>query len=200
MSKMKHNQHSQKSLRLKHYDYSQGGGYFVTICTHNRECVLGGLINKEFILSLIGEKAKEFWQEIPMHFENVQLDVFVAMPNHIHGIIIIKDDKNVGVQNFEPLRNKFQHIIPKSLGSIIRTYKSVLTSWCKNNGFANFRWQRNYYEHVIRNEKELKHIREYIQNNPLKWELDRENPKSENFNLDHDSYWSEVYGGQENIY
>jgi len=192
---MKYSQHTRKSLRLKDYDYSQGGGYFVTICTHNRECVLGELINKELILSLIGDKAKEFWQEIPKHFKNVQLDVFAVMPNHIHGIIVIRDEtnKNVGVQNFEPLQNKFQHIIPKSLGSIIRTYKSVLTSWCKNNSFANFKWQRNYYEHVIRNEKELKRIREYIQNNPLKWELDRENSNSKNFNLDHDLYWKDVY-------
>ena len=125
---MKHNQHSRKSIRLKDYDYSQGGGYFVTICTHNRECVLGELINGEFVLSLIGEKAKEFWQEIPKHFKSVQLDEFIVMSNHVHGIIIIKDDKNVGVQKFEPLQNKFQHIIPKSLGSIIRTYKSVSTS------------------------------------------------------------------------
>ena len=190
---MNTNQHHRKSLRLRDYDYSQGGGYFVTICTHHRKCVLSGLINGELILSLIGEKAKEFWQKIPKHFENVQLDVFVIMPNHIHGIIIIKDEENVGVQNFEPLQNEFQHIIPKSLGSIIRTYKSVLTSWCKNNGFANFKWQRNYYEHVIRNEKELKKIREYIQNNPLKWELDRENPISKNYDLDHDVYWKEVY-------
>jgi len=113
---MVHNQRWRKSLRLREYDYSQSGAYFVTICTYNRKCVLGGLIDKGFILSLIGDKAKEFWQEIPMHFENVQLDVFVVMPNHIHGIIIIKDDKNVGVQNFEPLQNKFQHIVPPSLG------------------------------------------------------------------------------------
>jgi len=74
-----------------------------------------------------------------------------------------------------------------------------LTSWCKNSGFANFKWQRNYYEHIIRNEKELNKIREYIHNNPLKWELDRENPKSKNFNLEHDSYWGEVYGRQGKI-
>ncbi len=142
------------------------------------------------MLSQIGERTKEFWQEIPTHFENVRLGVFVVMPNNIHGIIMIN---NIGVQNFEPPQNRFQHIIPKSLGSIIRTYKSALTSWCKNNGFASFRWQRNYYEHIIRNEEELNRIREYIQNNPLKWELDRENPESRNFNLEHDLYWKEVY-------
>lgn len=112
----------------------------------------------------------------------------------MHGIILLTDEtKNVGVQNFEPLQHKFQHIIPRSIGSIIRTYKATVSSWCKNNGFAHFKWQRNYYEHVIRNENELIRIREYVQYNPLNWALDRENPLSTNFNLEHDRYWKAIY-------
>ncbi len=85
----------------------------------------------------------------------------------------------VGVQNFEPLQkqNRFQHTMPRSIGSIVRTYKSSVTHWCRQNGNECFRWQRNYWEHVIRNENKLLKIRQYIQNNPLKWHLDRENPE-----------------------
>ena len=104
---MKHNQRHRKSLRLRDFDYSQGGGYFITICTHNRECVLGELTNGRFILSPIGEEAKEFWQEIPKHFKNVQLDEFIVMSNHVHGIIIIKYDKNVGFKILNPYKTNF---------------------------------------------------------------------------------------------
>ena len=126
------------------------------------------------ILSEIGKIVFDYWFEIPKHFQNVKLDEFCVMPNHIHGILLLN---NVGVQNFEPLRNKFQHIIPKSIGSIIRTYKTAVTHWSKQNDY-NFFWQRNFYEHIIRNENELNEIREYINNNPLQWELDNENPEN----------------------
>lgn len=154
-----------------------------------------GNINSEIAeLFSTGNVAKKFWLEIPKHFQNVELDQFIIMPNHIHGIIMIYDHKPVGVQYIEPLReSKYQHIIPGSIGSIIRSYKSAVTRWCNKNNQQNFQWQRNYYERVVRNENELNQIREYIQNNPLKWELDRENPESKNFNLDHDLYWREIY-------
>jgi len=156
--------------------------------------MLGNIINGLARLFPVGNVAKKFWLEIPKHFQNVELDQFVIMPNHIHGVIMIYDYKPVGVQYIEPLQeNKYQHIIPGSIGSIIRSYKSAVTRWCNKNNHQNFQWQRNYYEHIIRNENELNRIREYIQNNPLKWELDRENPKSKNFNLEHDLYWKEIY-------
>ena len=187
--------HHRRSVRLNHYDYSQPGAYFITICTHNRRCMLGNINSEMAELFSTGNVAKKFWLEIPTHFQNVELDQFVIMPNHIHGVIKIYDHKPVGVQYIEPLQeNKYQHIIPKSIGSIIRSYKSAVTRWCSKNNHQNFQWQRNYYEHIIRNENELNRIREYIQNNPLKWELDRENPESKNFNLDHDLYWKEIYG------
>lgn len=164
-----------RSIRLKDYDYSQAGAYFVTICTYNKECVFGDIKDGKIELSEIGKVASKYWVEIPEHFSCVQLDEFVVMPNHIHGIVIIN---SVGVQNFEPLQHKYQHIIPKSIGSIIRTYKSAVSHWCKTNGYVHFRWQRNYYEHVIRNANDLYEIREYIVNNPLKWDLDTENPQN----------------------
>jgi REP element-mobilizing transposase RayT len=98
------------------------------------------------------------------------------MPNHIHFIITI-----VGVQNFEPLQNNYQKIIAKSIGSIIRAYKASVTTWCRKNGFPKFKWQRNYFEHIIRNEEDHFRIKEYIQNNPLQWNIDEENPKHKNF-------------------
>lgn len=163
-----------RSIRLNEYDYSSPGAYFVTICTYNRKCVFGEVRDERVILSAVGNKAKAFFGRIPEHFENITLDEFVVMPNHLHGIIVIQ----VGVQNFEPLQrhNVFQHIVPKSLGSVIRTYKSVVTRWCRINGHRYFKWQRNYFEHIIRDENDLNKIRDYIRNNPLEWYLDVENP------------------------
>jgi putative transposase len=183
-----------KNIRLRGYDYSQYGWYFITICVYNRYPVLGDVRNATVILSAIGKQADRFWQELPQHFGNVKLDQYIIMPNHVHGVILITDEiKNVGVQNFEPLQHKFQHIIPRSIGSAVRTYKAAVTSWCKNNRFANFKWQRNYYEHIARSEEELSRIREYIRYNPVNWALDRENPLSKNFNIEHDRYWKGIY-------
>jgi len=167
--------HKCKSIRLKEYDYSQAGWYYITICTKDKMCLFGRVVNGKTILNKIGTIVKKHWEEIPKHFCHVELDEYVVMPNHLHGIIIIN---NVGVQNFEPQQNKFQHIIPKSLGSIIRAFKSSVTQWCNKNELKYFRWQRNYYEHIIRSKKSLYNIRQYIINNPLKWELDDEYSES----------------------
>ena len=122
--------HHRRSIRLKGYDYSQSGAYFVTICTQNRACVLGEAVEGEIPLSPVGQIASECWLEVPKHFPNVELDVYVVMPNHVHGILIIHP--LVGVQHVEPLlRNEFQHIIPQSIGSIIRQYKSSVTRLCR---------------------------------------------------------------------
>jgi REP element-mobilizing transposase RayT len=163
-----------KSIRLKEYDYSSPAEYSVTICTKNKECVLSEIANEKVKLSPIGKIAMQCWEEIPQHFPNVELDAFIAMPNHIHGIIII--NPLVGVHNYEPLqRHAFQHTIRKSLGSIIRAYKGAVKTICQNGGYSEFVWQRNYYEHIIRSDKELNNIRDYIINNPLKWFFDKEN-------------------------
>ncbi|MBI4619200.1 MAG: hypothetical protein HY739_03395 [Desulfobacterales bacterium] len=182
---MKYNpeKHHRRSIRLKGYDYSQQGGYYMTIVTQNRECLFGNVADGKMVLNDAGWVAQTCWLEIPNHFPNVHLDAFIIMPNHIHGIIFIIDNemgKSVGVQNFEPLQrsnqNKYQQIISHSIGSIIRGFKIGVTKWFRHNTDIYTVWQRNYWEHVIRDENELNHIREYIINNPLKWESDDENP------------------------
>ena len=173
-----------KSIRLKGYDYSKPGAYFITLCTSDHQCSLGRMENDRIKLLPVGEMVTKFWNEIPQHFEQVELDEYIIMPNHIHGILIIKKYNQVGVQNFEPLHdpnhrqiNRYQHVIPHSIGSIVRSIKSAVTHWCRQNGFPNFRWQRNYYDHIIRDEKELDRIRKYIKQNPKKWQIDDDHPK-----------------------
>jgi len=180
------NVHHRKSIRLKGYDYSHSDSYFITICTKNKENYFGTINNMQMRLSKIGNIANQCWQEIPKHFPIVQLNQYVIMPNHVHGIIIIGGEDNncvdnnaktrvVGVQDFEPLQgkiNKFQHIISNSIGSIIRGFKIGVTKWCKNNNL-DFEWQRNYYDHIIHNEKSYNRISKYITNNPYNWEDDK---------------------------
>jgi len=171
--------HHRRSVRIKNYDYAQDGYYFVTICAKNKIECFGKIINGKMILNEIGKKANQCWLEIPKHFPDVSLDEHIIMPNHLHGIIAIETPMVVGAQNFVPLQreqiNKFQHIVPRSLGSIIRGFKIGVTKWCRDNNHNEFQWQRNYYDRIIRNEKELDKIRKYIFENPLKWELDRNN-------------------------
>ncbi len=161
--------HHRRTIRLKEYDYSRAGVYFVTVCTQDRKCFLGNVGNGTVELSHIGKTAHEFWFEIPKHFKNVQLDAFVVMPNHIHGIIFIDDNCRGGVT--PPPRNP-------TLGQIVAYYKyqtSKIINQIRNT-IGMPVWQRNYYEHVIRNEKELNQTRQYVINNPLQWKFDKENP------------------------
>jgi len=128
----------------------------------------------------MGKTAEKYWMDIPIHYPHMELDKYVIMPNHVHGIINIIDDitigaKNdhpyVGAQNSVPLQNAFQHIIPRSICSAIRGYKIGVTKWVHQNTIINHIWQRNYYEHIIQNDNELNRIRDYIQYNPLNWQL-----------------------------
>jgi REP element-mobilizing transposase RayT len=169
------------------------GAYFVTICAWNKECLFGEIRNGEMLLNEYGKFVMKYWNAIPSHFMNVQCDEFVVMPNHIHGIIFINNcrgevsspfseivapnskTKNAPIQGGEtpPLRKI-------TLGQIAAYFK--YQSAKRINQIRNTPgtpvWQRNYYEHVIRTEKELNQIREYIVNNPMQWELDTENPRN----------------------
>jgi len=182
-----------KSIRLKDYDYSSAGAYFVTICTKDRQCCFGNVNVKDenVELSMIGKIARDVWMEIPETFEDVALDEFVFMPNHIHGIIAIHNNRR-GLINQNPTTNKriIQPIAPEqddrwtlmknpnqTLGKIIRFFKAKSSKLIHDSGFHDFRWQRNYYERIVRNEKELNRIRKYVVGNLLQWELDEENPK-----------------------
>ena len=121
----------------------------------------------------LGRAVEKCWNDIPEHYPHIELDEYVIMPNHVHGILNIIDDVNVGVQNSEPLRNTYQHIIPKSICSAIRGYKLGVTKWARKNTDYFTVWQRNYYEHIIQNKDELHKIRKYIKYNPLNWQIEK---------------------------
>ncbi len=178
--------HHRKSIRLQEFDYSQPGGYFVTLCTHEKVCVFGDVVEDEVRLSSIGIIAKRCWDEIPKHFPMAELDEYIVMPNHIHGIIVLNDhgrdgqlngmNNTVGVEYIQPLPTNFQHVISNSLGSIVRSYKAAVSRECRKQNIYDFSWQRNYYDHIIRDGKDLDRICEYIIENPIKWYLDENNP------------------------
>ncbi len=187
-----------KKIRLRDYDYSKNGYYFITICTKNREEWFGAIESGTMRLSKFGEVARNFWVEIPEHFKEVSAGEFLVMPNHLHGVLIIERNMvgNAYLRAHE--RNAFLHSLQDRtkmlLSKTIQQYKASVTH--KINNLQNdipFQWQRSFYDHVIRNESELSRIREYIQNNPLKWDLDRENLSSRNFDMEHDHYWKEIY-------
>ena len=146
------NIHHRRSIRLTEYDYTTAGYYFVTICTHEREIVL----DNPSTLAVV----EETWSALPERFPSVELDEFVVMPNHIHGIVILRSQRG-----------------PK-LGKVIRAFKSISAiagNRALDRGQRPF-WQRDYYERVIRSETELLAVRQYIRENPLAWDVDPENP------------------------
>ncbi len=169
-----------RSIRLVDYNYSLAGAYFITICIKDRKSILGDIKNGNVDLSPIGEIAHQFWKEIPDHFSYVKLDAFIVMPNHLHGVLILTDHCR-GVQSNAPdltTANYYKSISPKqgTLSVIIRTFKAAVTAQCRRRKYHFPGWQRNYYEHIVRNEDVLGRIREYIVSNPLQWQFDRENP------------------------
>jgi REP-associated tyrosine transposase len=174
-------QRQRRSIRLKEYDYSQEGAYFVTICTHKKMSIF----ENEHISAIV----EKCWLDIPVHFPAVQLDEWVIMPNHMHGIIIINDkckatkyytNSVYNVRRGDPMGRPYIRPpgpAPDSVGTIIGQFKSVVTKRInKLLGMPGARvWQRNYYEHVIRNEDDLNDIRQYILDNPVKWDIDENN-------------------------
>jgi putative transposase len=164
-------QFHRRSIRLQGYDYSEVGGYFITVCTYNRDCMFGSITDDKMSLNNYGKIVEPCWQEIPTHFPHAVLDSFVIMPNHVHGIIIIAN--HVGANNYSPLLADNFHSPSKTIGSIVRGFKIGVTKWFRNNTeFYNI-WQRNYHERIIRNESDLNKIREYIIANPLNWKTDK---------------------------
>ena len=187
--------HHRRSIRLKDYNYSQAGAYFVTICARHRECLFGEIFNEEMALSEMGRIVAEEWKGLESIRNNVVLDVFIIMPNHFHSIIFFTDSigatptaRPIASGNIDGIcgRSKDGRPVgiaptgpaPGSIGAIMAQFKSRVTK--RINQFRNNPgcpvWQRNYYERIIRNDDELSRAREYIVNNPMKWELDKENP------------------------
>ncbi len=181
--------HRRRSIRLAGYDYTQNGAYFVTICTYQRRCLFGEIVGEEMQRNWCGEIAAACWQAIPNHFAAVKLDAFVVMPNHVHGIILIDTPDStmesaqgdgVGAQHAAPLRTHPHVVQSGSLSAIVRSYKSAVANQinaCHQTPGKRI-WQRNYYEHIVRNDRALNAIREYILFNPAHWAFDRENPES----------------------
>ena len=167
--------HHRQSIRLKDYDYSQYGYYYITICTKNRKCYFGQITNGKMELSQIGEIVCHEWIKTPQIRKNIKLDKWIVMPDHFHAIVVIENDNvvdHVGACRGMPLQ-QFSQPKSQSLSMIINHFKSAVKRWCNKNDFEYFQWQTRFYESIIRNKKQLNAIREYIINNPLKWELDR---------------------------
>ncbi len=194
------------SIRLRNYDYTSNGVYFITICSYQREQIFGSILENQMKNSTIGQIIQGCWNEIPLHFQNVQLDSLVIMPNHIYGLILIhpptilaKHEPNptVGARHaspsqsndilsqarkelaLSPLRtntNVVSGVPARSLGAIVGSFKSAVTKRSRialNNDILQV-WQRNYFERVIRNDRELNGVRDYIAHNPQNWLFDFE--------------------------
>ncbi|MBN1197023.1 MAG: hypothetical protein JXA62_06425 [Candidatus Aminicenantes bacterium] len=186
------NKHNRRSIRLRGFDYSSVGAYFVTICTHKHKCVFGEVINSQMVLNDAGMMVQEVWDQIRGNYTGVETDEFVIMPNHIHGIIVLvgaaprgrPDGYHACAENEYGATGQPQGVAPTlSLPDVVLRFKTMTTKRyadsVKEYGWPSFPgklWQRNYYEHIIRNEIEWKHLREYIINNPVKWECDRNHP------------------------
>jgi putative transposase len=187
--------HHRRSIRLKEYDYSQAGAYFITVCAWKKENIFGEIKNGEMLLNEYGQIVHGHWDAIP-GLNNAEIDEFIIMPNHIHGIVSLS---NVGAQFIAPFRKTttekqgVMNIAPTeyngskqgainhapTVGEIVRAFKARCThaiNKLRNTPGVPL-WQRNYYEHIIRDDRELYAIREYIRYNPLKWDEDEENPK-----------------------
>ena len=153
-----------KSIRLKAYDYSHPGAYFVTIVTHNRKPLFGKIQEDEMLLNALGQSIANVWGWLAMRHPYLELDEYVVMPNHLHGIVIIVDNGE----------------IRKPLGQLIGAFKTITTKKINlaQGTPGQMLWQRNFYERVIRNIQEMERAREYIVNNPMGWKVDKENPNA----------------------
>jgi REP element-mobilizing transposase RayT len=172
------NRHHRRSIRLKGYDYASAGAYFVTVCTQGRAVLFGEVAAGEMVLSEYGEIVARRWEDIPRHFQ-ATLDAWVVMPNHVHGIIVITGmGSPSGRGEASAVHGRPQGVASGSLAAIVQNVKAVSTRRINAlRGSPGGRvWQRNYYEHIIRNERELWAIQAYIESNPMQWGLDRENP------------------------
>ena len=187
------NKYRTETARLKSWDYTNPWWYFVTICTKNHKEYFGEIKNEKMVLNELGKIAEQEIRKIELLRDNVEVDYYVVMPNHIHMIIILneikcRDNKCRDVaryvstidENTKLTNNYFSEISPKpnSLSSIVRSYKSAVTKKIKEMKTEKFYWQSRFYDRIIRNEKELFNIRKYIQLNPLKWELEKDFPEN----------------------
>jgi len=195
------NIHHRRSIRLKRYDYSQAGAYFITICTKDRECLFGKIADGKMLLNEVGGIADEYLNNIPNHFSHVEMGEFIVMPNHVHCILVLHNKPNnvgtshdVGTRHVVSLRgnagnmawtshvmsmqqqpntNQFSKPIAGSVSVIIQQYKSSVKRWCNKNNHNNFEWQSRFHDRVIRDDQFYQTISDYIIKNPAKWNKDK---------------------------
>ena len=183
------------STRLQNWDYGWDAAYFVAICTQNRECFFGKIAAGKMELSNIGIIADLLWHEIKNHAKNIELDAFVVMPNHIHGILILNGNNKINANAIVETRHalslqqqqqqqqqqqpektigqqRFQNQGKNTISSILGAYKSAVTKHAHRLGFY-FEWQTRFHDHIIRNDNELNRIQDYILNNPKNWNNDK---------------------------
>jgi len=179
--------HHRRSIRLKGYNYTSSGAYFVTMCTRDQACTLGDIVRGAVVLSNIGRIVAQSWMWLGDHHPYVDLDAWVIMPNHIHGIVVILDDDIVsrdrrGGCRGDPCRGGSRTAPTaakrKPLGRLIGAFKTVSTKRINEIRCTpgDRFWQRNYWEHIIRDESSLAQIRQYVINNPARWVDDRLHP------------------------
>jgi putative transposase len=165
-----------KPTRMREYDYSRSGWYFLTLCTKNRIEWFGDVTDGKMILNEYGRVAEEQWLWLARQYDHVKLDEFVIMPNHIHAILVIADE---GVRRDNP------GVVPTGysrrhnlLSKSVNAFKTTTSKLIHQHGLSEFVWERSFYDHIIRKDESLRSIREYIANNPIRWHLDRDNPEN----------------------
>lgn len=173
----KSRKHHRRSIRLKDYDYAQPGAYFVTVCTYRWQHLFGEIVDGAMVLNPLGQAIQEEWLRTVIIRPYVELDEYIVMPNHVHGIIMVKEHGR-GTMHRAPTIERFGKPVSGSLPTIVRGFKSASTKRINRlrGTPGQHVWQRNYYEHIIRDERSLNRIRQYIFNNPQQWHVDRYNP------------------------
>ena len=171
--------HHRRSIRLRDFDYSSSGAYFISICTFGRECLFGEIVDGEMSMDDAGRIVESVWLGLSDRFPSVEPDAFVVMPNHVHAIIVVNASVGaVGAIHELPLQDRNARrnmVLPKAIGYFKMNAAKQINTLRETPGVPV--WQRNYHERIIRNEGELNGIREYIANNPRTWYDDEENPK-----------------------
>ena len=173
--------HRRRSLRLKGYDYSNPGGYFVTLCVKDRQCLFGNVVDAGMVLDEAGRMVQTVWDEMPDFYPGFRRDAFIIMPNHVHGIFNVVGAGPCACPRLDQHKNGQPQGVAPTLGlpDLVNRFKSMTThryiEGVENSGWPSFQgklWQRNYFEHIIRNQGELTHLRYYILTNPERWPED----------------------------
>jgi REP element-mobilizing transposase RayT len=175
--------HHRRSIRLKGYDYAQTGAYFVTICTQGHVCLFGEIANRSMMLNEAGQMVESWWNELPRKFTFARLDSFIIMPNHIHGIIVFVEADVLDIQRAHTQVRPYKPVV--GLGRVMQWFKTMTTNayirGVRESGWSPFQkrlWQRDFYDHIVRDEDDLNRVREYIVYNPLRWPDDPDHPNN----------------------